>query len=140
MSPPDQSTPADVVETDNVIQFERPKAKPLPSALSTRVKAFEYEILPKSFQPWIKDIAERMQCPPDFPAVSAMVVLASLVGRQIVIRPKKHDTWEVTPNLWGAVVGTPGVLKTPALKEPMTSILKFQASSLESFETKKGKN
>ena len=31
------------------------------------------ELLPESLRAWVSDIAERMQCPPDFPAIGAMV-------------------------------------------------------------------
>ncbi len=67
-----------------------PEPTPLPKGFSS-VEQFDYELLPQAFRPWIRDIAERMQCPPDYPAISAMVGLASLVGRQVTIRPKKHD-------------------------------------------------
>src|SRR5688572_28011578 len=75
--------------------------KPLPNDLPA-VKPFDLGLLPVSFQDWIADIADRMQCPPDFPAVAAMVALAGIVGRKVGIRPKRRDDWLVVPNLWGA--------------------------------------
>ena len=68
---------------------------------------FDPALLPKALRPWIMDIAERLQCPPDFSAVAAMVSLGAVVGRRLAIRPKRHDDWLVVPNLWGAVVGRP---------------------------------
>lgn len=53
----------------------------------------------------------------DFPGAAAMVCLSSVVGRQLAIRPMQNDDWTVVPNLWGAVVGRPGMLKSPALAE-----------------------
>lgn len=94
-----------------------PEPQPLPIELPT-VKSFDTTLLPEAFRPWIDDISERMQCPPDFPAVGAMVAIASIVGRQLSIRPKRQDDWTIIPNLWGGVVGKPGVMKTPALNEP----------------------
>ena len=130
MSPDNLPKP---VELENVVPFEKPKATPLPEGFSG-VEAFDYELLPNAFRPWIKDISERMQCPPDYPAVSAMIALAVLVGRQVTIRPKRHDDWYVVPNLFGAVVGPPGALKTPALKEPMIPIYRLQSEAMENFE------
>ncbi len=75
------------------------------------------DMLPEPFRDWVEDIANRVGCPTDFVAVGAMVSLAIVVGCRVGIRPKRHDDWTVTPNLWGAVVGRPGVLKTPALVE-----------------------
>jgi len=70
-------------------------------------------LLPEPFKAWLSDITERIQCPPEFPAVGAIVALAGVVGRRIGIRPKRYDDWLVIPNLWGAVVGRPGIMKTP---------------------------
>ncbi len=118
------------------VQIEQIVPEPLPSGYSS-VEKFDFELLPKAFRPWIKDIADRMQCPPDYPAISAMVALAAIVGRQVTIRPKRNDDWQVVPNLFGGVVGPPGVLKTPSLKEPLTPIRKMQAKALEEFEAQK---
>lgn len=81
------------------------------------VEPFNDQLLPKALRAWASDIAVRMQCPPDFPAVGAMVAFSSVIGRKACIRPKRHDDWQVVPNLWGAVVGRPGVMKSPALSE-----------------------
>lgn len=93
-----------------------PEPVPLPSGLPG-VAPFEPELLPAAFRPWIEDISDRIQCPPDFPAVGAMVGLASIVGRRCAIKPKRQDDWLVVPNLWGGAIGRPGVLKTPPLEE-----------------------
>ena len=62
---------------------EWPDPDPLPDSIPD-VPEFDTALLPDTLQPWIADIAERMQCPPDFPAVACMVALSSVVGRQIV--------------------------------------------------------
>ena len=80
------------------------------------------------------DIAERMQCPLDYPAVGAMVALASIVGNQISIRPKRHDDWTVVPNLFGAIVGRPGVMKSPALGEAIKPLNRLMAEAREAYE------
>lgn len=89
---------------------------PVPTMLLP-VEAFDTELLPAALRAWVADIADRMQCPPDFPAVGAMVALSSVIGRKASIAPKRHDDWRVIPNLWGVVVGRPGVMKSPALSE-----------------------
>lgn len=98
--------------------YEWPEPMALPDGKPS-VKAFDFELLPDAFRPWIEDIAERISCPPDFPAVAAMVALSSVVGRKAGIRPKRYDDWLVVPNLWGAVIGRPGIMKTPALGEAL---------------------
>jgi hypothetical protein len=98
---------------------------PLPAPLPA-VGAFELKLLPESFRPWIEDIAERMQCPPDFPAVSSIGGLATVIGRRVGIRPKRQDDWLVVPNLWGGVIGRSGVLKTSAIQEPLRPLWRLE--------------
>jgi putative DNA primase/helicase len=77
------------------------------------------------------DIAHRMQCPPDFPAVAALVAISSLIGARAVVQPKARDDWRVVPNLWGVVVGRPGVKKSPALSEALKPLNRLQAKEME---------
>jgi putative DNA primase/helicase len=84
------------------------------------VPAFDVDrLLPAAFAPWVRDIAERSQAPVDFVAVAALVGTAAVVGRQLAIRPKRHDNWYVVPNLWSLAVGRPGIMKSPALQEAL---------------------
>ena len=98
---------------------------PIPNDLPP-VMPFDYAMLPETFVPYVSDVAERMQCPPDFPAVASMVALAGVVGKKIGIRPKRHDDWLVVPNLWGAVIGRPGIMKTPAIRQPFKFLQRLE--------------
>lgn len=121
---------ARLTEAPEFHEKDWPDPEPLPDA-RLPVPAFDLELLPEALRPWIADIAERMQCPPDFPAIGAMVSLAAVVGRRIGIRPKQRDDWTVVPNLWGAIVGRPGVLKTPALAEAKRPLERLAAQARE---------
>jgi putative DNA primase/helicase len=77
------------------------------------------------------DVAERMQCPPDFPAVAVMIAAGSLIGRQIAIRPKRQDDWTVVANLWGAAIGRPSLMKSPALREALLPLVAMEAEAAE---------
>ncbi len=80
------------------------------------VAQFDLELMPESFRALVKDVAERMQVPLDFPAVAAIATLAGVTNRRAVIQPKRNDhTWTVVPNLWGGIVAPPGMLKSPVL-------------------------
>jgi len=98
---------------------------PLPSELAPVLK-LDPLWLPPSIRPLVVDISERMQCPLDFVAVGSLVALSSVVGRKVCIRPKRNDNWLVVPNLWGLVVGRPGVMKSPALAETLVPLNKLQ--------------
>ncbi len=110
-----------------------PVPTPLPDALPP-VDSFDAELLPVALRPWVMDIAHRMQCPPDFPAVAALVALSSLIGARAVIQPKARDDWQVVPNLWGAVIGRPGVKKSPALSEALKPLNRLQATEFEHWQ------
>jgi putative DNA primase/helicase len=110
-----------------------PEPKPLPDALPP-VMAFDPALLPEALRPWIVDIADRVQCPIDFPAVAVMIALSAVVGRKVGIRPKRHDDWLVVPNLWGAVIGRPGVMKTPAIQEPLKPLKRLEILGKQKFE------
>lgn len=110
--------------------------EPLPDSL-TEVPDFDYELLPEALRARVRDISERMQCPADYVAVGMIVGLSSLIGRRVGVAPKENDDWTVTPNLWGAVVGRPGVLKSPALHEVMKPLLYLQANAAEAHSEDK---
>lgn len=96
--------------------------------------AFDPDLLPDAFREWVIDIADRVQCPIDFPAISTVVTYSAVVGRRLGIRPKQHDDWLVVPNLWGGVIGRPGVMKTPGLQEPMSVLRALERTAKATHE------
>ena len=91
--------------------------------------------LPDAYRDWISDVAHRMQCPLDFIAVAAIAVTASVIGAGCGIKPKQKDDWLVIPNLWGGVVGRPGMLKTPAVSEVMQLIGQLESDAKQAFDS-----
>ncbi len=60
---------------------------PNPEAIQSElppVQAFSEELLPVSFRPLVRDVAERMQVPMDYPAVVTVLCLAGVVNRRAV--------------------------------------------------------
>ena len=91
-------------------------------------------IIPAPFRPWIKDVADRMQCPPDFVAAAMLVMTSSIIGAGCGIRPKKSDEWVVVPNLWGCVVSRPSTMKSPAIGEAMKPIEALAVAAKQDFD------
>lgn len=110
-----------------------PEPVPLPDALPP-VAPFDPALLPEAMRGWVADIAHRMQCPPDFPAVGAVVAISSLIGARAVIKPKARDDWAVVPNQWGLIVGRPGVMKSPALGEVLKPLHRLEATEREQWK------
>jgi len=108
------------------------------------VSPYRSDLLPKVVGNVVDDIAERMQCPPDFPAAAMLVAMAAVIGCRIGIRPRRFDNWLVVPNLWGCVVGRPSLKKSPAIAEAEKRIRAIEAREhekvaleLESFSVDK---
>src|SRR5215470_321624 len=101
------------------------------------VEAMVEEMIPEPFRKWLCDISERMQCPLEFPTIGAIVATGSLIGRRLAIRPKRQDDWEIIPNLWGGIVGRPGIMKSPALTEAIKPILRLEHEAQRENESAK---
>lgn len=110
-----------------------PVPTPLPDGLPA-VMPFDLELLPVALRGWVADIAQRMQCPPDFAAVGAITGISSLIGARAVVAPKARDDWRVVPNLWGLIVGRPGVMKSPALAETLKPLHRLEAAEREKWQ------
>jgi putative DNA primase/helicase len=98
------------------------------------VPPLDPDLIPSRLRAWVVDIATRGCFPLEFPAVTALVELGTLVGRQLGIRPKRHDNWLVVPNLWGGVIGPPSIQKTPAVEEPLLPMKRIVADAIKDHE------
>lgn len=110
-----------------------PEPKPLPSGLLP-VPAFDLSLLPAPLAPWIGDIAQRMQAPVEYVAVAAIVAAGAVIGRKVGVRPQEHTDWYEVPNLWGCIVGRPGVMKSPALQQALKPLQRLQADARRDHE------
>ena len=110
-----------------------PEPKPLPVGLLP-VAPFDFAYLPRSIAPWVEDIAERMQCPPDYVAVSAMTALGALIGRRVGIKPQVKTDWVEVPNIWGGFIGRPGMFKSPAMSEALKPLHHIEGEAAKAYE------
>ena len=109
------------------------KPEPLPDELLP-VAPFDFELMPESLRPWVMDICERMQCPPEFVAVPAMVGLGAVIGRKVGIRPQGNTDWTVTANQWGVLVGRPGMQKSPAIDAALAPLKRLAAQANSAYQ------
>lgn len=107
--------------------------EPIPDTLLS-VPPMVPEMLPGPLLGWLRDVAERMQCPLEFPAAAVVVALASLVGSSVRIRPKRRNDWTVTPNMWGMLIGRPSSYKSPSLGEALKPLVRLEAQAKEAHE------
>jgi hypothetical protein len=119
-SPPD---PPDFEGPPRPVRVDLLPVPPLPEAM-----------IPGPLRGWLTDIARRGCFPLEYPTAAAFVSLSALVGRKVAIRPKRHDDWLVIPNSWGAIVGHPGIQKTPAVTEAMLPLNRLVADAIAAHE------
>ncbi len=110
-----------------------PGPKPLDDALPP-VESFASELLPEALRAWVMDVAERTQAPPEYVGVAAITAAGAALGRKLGIRPRRLDDWVEFANLWGAVIGPPSWMKSPALDEGKRPLLAIEARLLEDYE------
>jgi len=110
-----------------------PKPDSLP-ALILPVAPFDSRLLPAKLRAWVMKGAENLPAPPDYIAAAVMTAAASVIGRKIAIRPKRHEPWQVVPNLWGASVGLPSAKKSPSEKFAFRHLRKLQDDAMELYQ------
>lgn len=107
--------------------------RPIDSELMP-VEKLTRDHLPTVFRDWLVDIAERMSVPLEYPASAALVALSAVIGRHMAICPKRYDDWTVVPNLWGMIVGPPGLQKTPSTEEAMKPLKRLEAEAAKTHQ------
>jgi len=118
---------------EHIAEIEWLDPESLPE-LAPPVPRLPEELLPGPIRPWVSDIAERKQVPPEYIAVPAIVTIGSVIGRNIGIHPKQRDDWFEVPNLWGAIVGGVSTLKTPSCAEAMRPLSKLIEAARQRFK------
>lgn len=100
------------------------------------VEKFDLSLLPYSLQASVADVARRMDnAATDYAAAAVMVALGSLLGKSVVIRPKRYDDWEVVPNIWGAIVGRPSAKKSPLMNEALGPLKCMEAKASDDHQS-----
>jgi hypothetical protein len=91
-------------------------------------------LIPEALRPWLVDASERMSARLELVAIPALVVLGSLSGRKVAVRPKAKDTsWTEPLNLWGVTVSPPSSLKTPSQNEATSHIRALANEAMKEF-------
>lgn len=108
-----------------------------PEEMDTRLRPVQQlpiNMLPVALRGWVRDTAERMECPIEYVAVSAIAMLGAAMGASVGIRPKRLDDWTVVPNLWGAIIGPPGTLKSAAMANAVAPLAILDKAEADKHE------
>ena len=105
----------------------------LPPALRP-VPVLDPDDLPDELKDAVVDLADRLQCPPDYLAVAMLSAAGAVVGNTVGIFPYANDeSWEVYPALWGGIVGDPGSKKTPSLQSAHKPLQHLESQAWQKY-------
>ncbi len=122
-------------QTDAAAKFPD---EPIPLDLTLKpVAALDDDCLPKVLVDWLRPASKVIGCPFDFLVLSAVIMIGSLIGSRLRVKPLRHSDWFVVPNLYGGCVGLPSTKKTPALDETRKPILELQAAARKAHDVEK---
>jgi hypothetical protein len=75
-----------------------------------------YKHAPDALWDYCTDTSERMGVDPTSLSIGCLVSCAGVTSDTWRLQPKRFDyTWTESPRLWAAIVGDPGVLKSPVI-------------------------
>lgn len=111
-----------------------PQLEPISQKLRP-VPRLSDDMLPPLLTSFVNDAADRMQAPKEYVAVPVLVGLGSVIGTGCGARPKLHDNWTISPNIWGANIGPPASKKSPALSAGISPIFHLDWLAQQDFES-----
>jgi len=121
-----------VHQTDATAEFTN-EPKPLDLTLKP-VATIDDDCLPKVLVDWLRPASKVIGCPFDFLVLSAIVMIATVIGSRLRVKPSQNNDWFVVASIYAGLVGLPSTKKTPALDETRKPILELQCAAREAFE------
>lgn len=92
------------------------------------------DMLPSQIGNWVADVCERIESPLEVGVVNALSLIGNLIGNRVAIKPKQNDyNYLEYPNIWGMVIGSPSMKKTPVFAEISKSVNRIQANESKQY-------
>lgn len=102
-------------------------------AAETKPAPLPMGALPKPIRDFVQHESSRLQCQPDYLAVTALCGLSALVGNRVLIYPHKNTEPGWPANLWGALVGNP-ISAEPAWDSALAPMRTLQREAHQAYE------
>lgn len=120
------------VEDATVVQavaaLDKPEVK-----RPANLPSFDPDLIPAPFRDYVLERCDLMQVPLEYVAVPIMVAAGNTIAGRLAVRPRKAD-WLVTTNLWGAIIGPPGTMKTAAMMVGLKPLRRVEAQAWRAFQ------
>lgn len=95
---------------------------------------FPIEIYPKTIQHFILESSKKLNLSTDYMGCAFLWVLSLCTGNSMVIEVKPG--WREVANVWIAVVGKPGIGKTPSLNQMVNPLRKLNVKEQKEYQKK----
>ncbi|WP_161881484.1 YfjI family protein [Deinococcus alpinitundrae] len=128
---PDLSVGSRRVEAVPGVELEWKLRQDLPPKLPP-VPTMPPEMLPEALRAWLVNASMLACLPLELFAVLAVAALSGLLGRSVKISPEQG--WNVVPNLWAAIVGRPGSMKSMILDTALEPLQRLERLAAEDHQ------
>lgn len=92
-------------------------------------------MIPAPLRGWLTNMADNMRAPLEFCAAGAIITLSSVIGSRIHIKPKEKDMyWMEAGNLWGLLVASPSMLKTPCVTQILHPLKELEKDANDEYK------
>lgn len=113
-------------DTGEIIEAANTNNEPMDLFAEFPVPGITREMLPPAIADYAFDSAELIGVVPAMVAMPAIVSCAAALHDGVRIQPKRHEAgWTESARLWCAVVGSPSVKKSPAIKRATKRLRKI---------------
>lgn len=120
-------------ENDTTFGIAKEQNKPIKKD-NSKLPKITKDMLPSQISNWVADVCERIESPLEVGVVNALSLLGNLIGNRVAIKPKKNDyNYLEYPNIWGMVIGSPSMKKTPVFAEISKSVNRIQATESKQY-------
>jgi len=124
----DDPEPPPYHANDNAPRAEQPPRPPLDVFAEFPAPPIEAAMLPDVLWGYAAECGELIGVEPAMVAIPALVSCAAALHDGVRIQPKRHETgWTESARLWCAIVGTPSVKKSPAIRRATKRLRKIDA-------------
>lgn len=99
------------------------------------------DMLPQAIADYAFECGDLIGVDPSMVAMPAIVACAAALHDDVRIQPKRHETgWQESARLWCAVVGSPSVRKSPAIKRATKRLRKIDRELAEENSKKRAEH
>ncbi|MBT5934546.1 YfjI family protein [Sulfurimonas sp.] len=129
-------TTSDVSNRDCTVNQVRIPVNNIVSKSAYELLHFTPDMIPEPIRRWTLDNCNHAEGSLNYGATAALVVIASVIGYHVRVKPKVNADWKITPTLWGMAIGNPSDRKSPVVDQFIKPLKSLEKHATEAYEEK----